>query len=1206
MPYRKWILLFLSFPIIIWGQTNYTVHYSRSDLTLIKREGFDYIKMKSSLYMGEVGKPHLPTKNIQLLIPPQMDVGSVTITDMNSEDIPGYYYIYPTQFPKLQNGALVQPDSNIYSLDLPYPNNIIKVVGADYFDGSTRIVQLQICPFIYKPKSGKLTLLTQISFNLNLKASPNNPPHVKHRTLAAQEIYNKALNNLIDDKTAISLYQQLPDSIYIDHPKPISSKSLNKTSETGLPLFPVPGTLTIITNESLAPAFTDFINQKAADGITARIATVEAIYAYFPQGDTISNRVDPPGCIRQYLIYAYSQGCTWVLLGGDATIVPPRYLGNIGLPKDLTPTDLYYSNLTNAWNVFDWMVPSVTPNVFVGRIPFNNQQDILQWTSKVIQYETNPFPGNPTALNHVMWSSADQLEDLPDELLQSFPSWYTHTVIKETPSGASQNPTGPSGADVINELNNGYGFYNIYCHGGGGNPGDFFVVSSGGYNSAPYRSGVSSYDSYSDYPSFNNETGNGIDNTTNYCTIAFSISCDNGAFDLPGNDCIAKAWLRVVDGGGPAFLGNTRDGYSTESQLEQQFLFYLFPNGETLGLGALEAYAKYDLGMVYDYIGANHHLFGDPSMNVKIYQQIDNDIMSSTTWSGNIEIDNPIAVLNGATLTIAPGTNVFFNHNAHLNVYSTLIADAEEQAAITFQPAGATGDTNNYVRFATSSSSNSVLKNVILTNIDGIKCDWEASIIIEDCSLINSFHGIYVYHSSPQINNNYIYNPIRNGIWCQSTAFSNGYWLGISGNTIVKTSSNINYHNYQGIWIENCDSPVINENEVEGFWWGNYNGNSTVFFASDPYEKNNLFADNLDGVGSGWGTSLFAGNEGDDFGVNNSFRDNTNYNIYCYEESWAEAGYNYWGGGHKAYSDGSEIDFYSDLSTDPWPETNSANIKPSIKPSSVGHINKSLSDNNLDNNLSKGLLLEKQGRIDDAINFYKDLISNDKNVRIALLQLVHIKNKYAKSEIVDYFGNLLTSNPKHFPKVKKILADIYLTNNQFDNAMTAYDNVIQNDPTGYDGITARFEKLFAHLNIKNNPVTASQILSEIKGLKSEDMEVQMLINGAEDLINSNSKEMKKSSNLADVNIPKTYKLYQNYPNPFNPSTTIRYQIPKPGLVSIKVYDILGREVTTLVNENKIAGTYDFNFNASRFASGVYIYQLRVNDFVSSQKMIIIK
>lgn len=89
-------------------------------------------------------------------------------------------------------------------------------------------------------------------------------------------------------------------------------------------------------------------------------------------------------------------------------------------------------------------------------------------------------------------------------------------------------------------------------------------------------------------------------------------------------------------------------------------------------------------------------------------------------------------------------------------------------------------------------------------------------------------------------------------------------------------------------------------------------------------------------------------------------------------------------------------------------------------------------------------------------------------------------------------------------------------------------------------------------------------------------------------------------------IVKTYDLEQNYPNPFNPATTIRYQLPKEGLVTLKVYDILGSEVATLVNEQKTTGKYEANFNASKFASGVYIYRLSVNDFVNVKKMVLLK
>ncbi|MEJ2103639.1 MAG: T9SS type A sorting domain-containing protein [Ignavibacteriaceae bacterium] len=88
--------------------------------------------------------------------------------------------------------------------------------------------------------------------------------------------------------------------------------------------------------------------------------------------------------------------------------------------------------------------------------------------------------------------------------------------------------------------------------------------------------------------------------------------------------------------------------------------------------------------------------------------------------------------------------------------------------------------------------------------------------------------------------------------------------------------------------------------------------------------------------------------------------------------------------------------------------------------------------------------------------------------------------------------------------------------------------------------------------------------------------------------------------------PVAYDLSQNYPNPFNPTTTINYQLPEAGYATIKIYDILGKEVATLVNEQKNQGRYSVNFDASHLASGVYIYQLKVKDYVSSKKMLLLK
>jgi len=94
-------------------------------------------------------------------------------------------------------------------------------------------------------------------------------------------------------------------------------------------------------------------------------------------------------------------------------------------------------------------------------------------------------------------------------------------------------------------------------------------------------------------------------------------------------------------------------------------------------------------------------------------------------------------------------------------------------------------------------------------------------------------------------------------------------------------------------------------------------------------------------------------------------------------------------------------------------------------------------------------------------------------------------------------------------------------------------------------------------------------------------------------------------------IPKQYSLSQNYPNPFNPSTKIRFEFPLnkgglKGVVTLKVYDILGKEVQTLVNEQLQPGSYEVTFDGSNLPSGVYFYQLRAGDFIETKKMLIIK
>jgi hypothetical protein len=112
-----------------------------------------------------------------------------------------------------------------------------------------------------------------------------------------------------------------------------------------------------------------------------------------------------------------------------------------------------------------------------------------------------------------------------------------------------------------------------------------------------------------------------------------------------------------------------------------------------------------------------------------------------------------------------------------------------------------------------------------------------------------------------------------------------------------------------------------------------------------------------------------------------------------------------------------------------------------------------------------------------------------------------------------------------------------------------------------------------------------------------------LIEGAEIIIPANLGTLILETSAI---VPLTYELSQNYPNPFNPVTTIKYQLPNDGMVKIAVYDVLGKEVKTLVNSFRQAGAYEVKLDAGDLASGVYFYRMTSGNFADLKKLIVLK
>ena len=94
--------------------------------------------------------------------------------------------------------------------------------------------------------------------------------------------------------------------------------------------------------------------------------------------------------------------------------------------------------------------------------------------------------------------------------------------------------------------------------------------------------------------------------------------------------------------------------------------------------------------------------------------------------------------------------------------------------------------------------------------------------------------------------------------------------------------------------------------------------------------------------------------------------------------------------------------------------------------------------------------------------------------------------------------------------------------------------------------------------------------------------------------------------VEDNQVPTVFSLSQNYPNPFNPTTVIHYTVPKTSLVNLSVFNLLGQEVKTLVNEEKSPGEYEVRFDGSNLPSGIYFYRLVAGDFVKTMKMLLMK
>lgn len=215
---------------------------------------------------------------------------------------------------------------------------------------------------------------------------------------------------------------------------------------------------------------------------------------------------------------------------------------------------------------------------------------------------------------------------------------------------------------------------------------------------------------------------------------------------------------------------------------------------------------------------------------------------------------------------------------------------------------------------------------------------------------------------------------------------------------------------------------------------------------------------------------------------------------------------------------------------------------------------------------------------------------------------VKAHNSYGWSAYSVYFwfrtGGTLAQEFAHTDALINAMVSANRLNNVFGNILK---NRMDHAETQYNANhfnAARIHVITFRLFVRILDISNFMQDSDANALYNEVDWILPLVGQAGNLPNPHPKELSL--------LPSKFELKQNFPNPFNPTTYIEYSIPQNSFVSIKVYDILGKEVTTLVSSELNAGTYIAEFNASNLSSGVYFYSMRANDFSETKRMLLTK
>ncbi|MBX3006955.1 MAG: right-handed parallel beta-helix repeat-containing protein [Melioribacteraceae bacterium] len=583
------------------------------------------------------------------------------------------------------------------------------------------------------------------------------------------------------------------------------------------------------------------------------------------------------------------------------------------------------------------------------------------------------------------------------------------------------------------------------------------------------------------------------------------------------------------------------------------------------------------------------------SNNLIIPNEDFNNIQGSLTVNGGVTL----TIQNGAQLRFGSGYSLIINGTLNANnVYFTRSGSTGTWGGIQFN-SGASG-TLSYCTI--QNAQNGVYSNGYLPNIT-------------NSTIANNNIGINLYNTGVQTNsisNNLIQYNTTHGINLTNSSPRN-----ISGNQI--------YNNGQaGIYCINSSTPYIYNNQITG--------NSAAGITCALYSPArlgsysggggyNLITGNNWGVGCGYESHAILGTTSG-YGYN-SIHSNTSHEVKSEYDSNVMAENNWWNRTtppfyiasdfYTAY--GGTIDYNPALSYNPL----GGLMKTTSSEYNYDITNEERGFSFLDSELREALNNLIKGQYEEAILIYKRRYKKENDIgkkKYILGRLAECYNLSEKEGFIFFLNNDVRINSEgelirkdELYATSLFLENMFLINEKkYAQAVNNFEALLKDFPENGAVIKSALYNLVCLNHNQLNDVSRGKIYIDVLKTKypNDELTLQAMLTIGEFDKNYYPKPELKKEGAVKNELLNSYELLGNYPNPFNPTTTISYIIPESGIVQIKIFDILGKEIATLYDGNNSAGKHSIVWDANSVANGIYFYSIVFNNQRLFKKMLLLK